>query len=143
MNSLPMKSLISLLIALAFTFSLSAQTELLGTWSGKAVKNGQPMGFTLKILKNGSFLMAYDLNPNDLNIRGTWTLNKGTLSFKNSEGILRYKGLTNELSSGKKNKLIFKSGKRSKTFEYIQGPIVLMGWDEGVAAVVVNHEEQY
>ena len=83
--------------------------------------------------------MAYDLNPNDL-IKGKWKTSKETLTFGNEKlqstgGKGSKKGVTLE----------FKRKGKSVIYGFNIGmpPSVLFGWDEGVAAVVINHEEQY
>lgn len=136
-----MKSFCLFVFACCAAVPLIAQPDLSASWTGKAVKNGQPMGFTLNLYDSGRFLMAYDLNPNELSVKGAWSFADGQLSFKNSDGILILKRLVGR-PGPKQATLTFKHTKGTIRFGRISGPFVLMGWDEGVAAVVVNHEEQ-
>ena len=138
-----MKSLLAIAFSLLISLNLSAQTSLMGAWKGKTVKNGQPMGFILEMYKNGTFTMAYDLNPNDLTVKGKWSLTDRVLSFKNSDGILQLKPFTGKLRAGDDHVITFKKKGKTQKYALIKGPFTLMGWDEGVAAVVINHEEQY
>ena len=139
-----MKKIFFLSLAFLLTCTLSAQTNFIGTWSGSAVKNGQPMGFKLTLLKNGVFTLAYDLNPNDLSIKGTWSHANGKLTFKSKDNKTTLKH-----QKKKNNRDIFVMDFRRNNKRAIYGfnigmpPTVMFGWDEGVAAVVINHEEQY
>ncbi|MDW3648820.1 MAG: hypothetical protein R8P61_17260 [Bacteroidia bacterium] len=138
-----MKSLLAIAFSILIGLSVSAQTSLIGVWKGKTVKNGQPMGFILKMHKNGSFTMAYDLNPNEVSVKGKWSLTDRVLSFKNSDGILHLKPFTGQLRAGDDHIISFRKKGKTQKYALIKGPFTLMGWDEGVAAVVINHEEQY
>lgn len=139
-----MKKFLFLSLALLLSGTLSAQTKFIGTWSGSAVKNGQPMGFKLTLNKDGNFTMAYDLNPNDLSIKGTWSHANGVLTFisgKNKTTLKRQK------KANKNNKtFVMDFNRKNKRaiygFNIGMPPTVMFGWDEGVAAVVINHEEQ-
>ena len=88
--------------------------------------------------------MAYDLNPNDLSIKGTWSHSNGVLTFKSAD---KETTLKRQKKATKGNKDVFVMDFRRKNKRAIYGfnigmpPTVLFGWDEGVAAVVINHEE--
>lgn len=127
------------------SYSLSAQTKFIGTWSGSAVKNGKSMSFKLNLLDNGLFTMAYDLNPNDLGIKGTWSHTKGMLTFKSGDKkttLKRQKKTTKDKQDIFVMKFKWNNNRAIYGFNIGMPPTVLFGWDEGVAAVVVNHEEQ-
>jgi len=88
--------------------------------------------------------MAYDLNPNDVSVMGDWSFDNGTLSFKGSDEELQLKALPKGAKKGKKGFLMeFRHKNKKRKFAALKNPTVLFGWDEGLAAVVVNHEEQY
>ncbi len=129
-----------------FSCVLSAQPDLSGTWTGKTVKNGQPVGFTLKMNKKGAFTMAYDLNPNDLAVKGKWTSKEDALSFKGTDEELQLKRIPKGAKNNKKTCILeFRHNNRSLKMSNLAEPWKIgrfFGWDEGVAAVVINHEEQ-
>lgn len=138
-----MKKILFLGLVFLFSHPLSAQTKFIGTWSGNALKNGKSMDFKLTILKNGNFTLAYDLNPNEISIKGTWSHTKGEITFKtgNKKTTLKRQKKANK----KKGFVMDFRGKNQKAiygFNIGMPPHVLFGWDEGVAAVVINHEEQ-
>ncbi len=131
-----------------FTFSLSAQSP--GRWTGEVQKNGKTVKFNLDLKATGSFLMAYDLNPNDLTVKGRWSSKGDVLSFKTSKGSVQFKKIASKRAS-KGFLLTFKTDKGYSLYNVHGLPkeslrkeaSAVFGWDEGVAAVVVNHEEQY
>ena len=159
-----MKKNLLLVAFLMFSFGLFAQwnegvaavvgiADFRGTWTGEAVKNGQPMGFKLQIQKDGRFTLAYDLNPNDLSIKGRLKATAEGVVFEVETTYIKLKKVSSR-KNAKGFAFIFKKNGRSTT--YAQGaykgvPIArqlkktasMFGWDEGVAAVVINHEEQY
>ena len=140
------KNLLFFTSMMLFSLALSAQPDLSGTWTGKTVKNGQPVGFTLKMNKKGTFTMAYDLNPNDLAVQGQWTFKEGALSFKGTDEELQLKQIRKGAKNNKKTCILaFRYNNRSLKMSTLAEPWKIghfFGWDEGVAAVVINHEEQ-
>ena len=138
------KSLLFFVALMMCSLTISAQSNFVGTWKGKTKKDGKSAVFTLKMNKNGTFTMAYDLNPNDLSVMGNWIYADGRLSFKGSDEELQFRKLNDGTKSGKKGFLLkFKRGKKTVGFQTLSNVSGFFGWDEGVAAVVINHEEQY
>lgn len=138
------------LLATSILFSLNLSAQFSGVWQGTVEKNGKDVDFTLKLQKNGIFSMAYDLNPNDLSVKGRWTTKGDLLNFKTSSGSIQLKKST---SRNPANGFIFTFKKGNKFITYnvhglpkttqLKRVSAVFGWDEGVAAVVINHEEQY
>ena len=152
------KYLFLLASCLMFSLSLSAQSP--GIWGGEVSKDGKRSKFMLKLNSNGTFSAAYDLNPNDLSydlnpndvaVKGRWTVKGDVLIFQVRRRKVQLKKTT---SKGTQNKgsflLTFKKGSEliiyspwgqppSSKFKPMSS---MFGWDEGVAAIVVNHEER-
>ena len=139
------------LLASSLIFSLSLSAQPAGIWGGEVSKDGKKSGFTLSLQKNGTFTMAYDLNPNDLSIKGRWSAKGDMLTFKAGSRTVQLKKTSSKGSQSKKGFLLtFKKGSKliiyspwgqppSSKFKPMSS---MFGWDEGVAAIVVNHEEE-
>jgi len=144
----------SLLLIAFFSFcALSVFAQFSGSYTGKVKIDGKDTKFQLNVSDKGRFTLAYDLNPNDLSIKGALKPSTRGVVFEVETTYLELK----EVSSRKKAKgFTFTFKKNGKSTTYAQAPIKgvsaarqlkkiasMFGWDEGVAAVVVNHEEQY
>ena len=126
---------------------LLAQPDFSGTWSGQTKVKGKSTVFLLRMFDNGKFTLAYDLNPNDLSVMGSWSYKAGTLSFKGSDEELQLKQIAKGAKEAKKVCTIeFRHGNRKSKMGDLNdqwGVANFFGWDKGVTSVVVNHEEQY
>ncbi len=140
-----MKTYLILTLALIFSVSISAQSGgiIPGTYSFKA---GADLSKTIvKPTPKGG--VVFEVETTVMRARGLITdrdTGRPLLKFKNSDGILHLQQLASESQfRNKKGYLRFVTGKGTTSFKYVKGNLTLPGWDEGVAAVVINHEEQY
>lgn len=135
-----MKKYILVVLAAFFALPLFSQGIITGTWKGEFKKNGKTYKYYFKGGQEGEPMFGLP----DMRLKGKFERNGQILMFKNSDGILRLRRLSSESQfRNKRGYLRFKGKKRTISYKYVSGPIALPGWDEGVAAVVVNHEEQY
>jgi len=141
-----MKKMIVLVAGLLFTLSLSAQSINRGDWLGKT-----PSGNAYKM----TVLGGQEGEPRNiviLELEEDVVARKGYfqgqfLKFKTSRGLLVLKRQSSARSfRNEKGFLMFaKPGTRISAelgagvvYKYVSGPLVLPGWDEGVAAVIYN-----
>ncbi len=85
------------------------------------------------------FTMTYVLNPNDLAVKRQWTLKEG------ASEELQLKQIPKGAKNSKKTFILaFRYNNRSLKMSTLAEPWGIgyfFGWDEGVAAIVINHEE--
>jgi len=135
------KNLLFFAVLMMFSLTLPAQSNLLGTWKGKTEKNGKSTSFILTMKKNGKFKVVYP-NLDDVIITGEWGMKPGgVLKFKGSDEELQFKRIDRGARVGEKGGLLkFKRGNKTVRYRTMSNAAGFFGWDEGVAAVVVNHE---
>ena len=139
-----MKTYLILTLALVFSISLSAQSGniVLGQYSFKA---GADLGKQLMVKPSPKGGVVFEVETTVISARGLITdrdTGRPLLQFKNSDGILHLEQLANErMFRNKKGYLRLISEKGTTSYKYIKGNLALPGWDEGVAAVFINHKK--
>jgi hypothetical protein len=83
-----------LLSAALMLFSVSLSAQYAGRWTGKGPLNGKNQGFTLELKSNGTYSMAYDLNPNDLSVKGRWMAKGDALILKSGSNKVQLKRIS-------------------------------------------------
>ena len=122
-------------------FSISAQPDFTGNWSGEGVKNGQPMGFHLAFNDTGQFEIIYEANPSGLEIKGNWKFGRDKLSFKNSDGILVLKQVAQRPKGHRSLLVEFRKGNKSFFFIGASGNFNLLAWEKREKSISLNFEE--
>jgi hypothetical protein len=130
-----MKKIIGFAATMVFVWSLSAQSINRGDWLGKT-----PSGHPYKMIVQGgqegepSSILIID---DDIDSMMKGQLKGDSLSFRSSYGTTVLKRVPyRKPYEGQQSLIIFLPRSGAKVaYKHVSGPVVLSGWDEGVAAV--------
>lgn len=133
-----MKKYIFLIFVIFMSTSLSAQVKM-GVWKGKDTKNW----FTIIVSSHTKAGATCEIETKGMKARGKFSKDGKTLTFSNGKGELALHQLSSERSfKNAKGYLQFVATGGTVSYKVVSGNLALPGWDEGVAAVVINHEER-
>ncbi|MEM7104932.1 MAG: hypothetical protein AAF502_17480 [Bacteroidota bacterium] len=130
-----------LILSLCFSFTVLENDRLNGVWAGEVRGGDHPGSFTLKLHKNGKFVLA--MNKKEMSdLKGSWSLNGDVLSFKGSDEELQAKRIKGKkhLKPGEGKFIHFKRKKRTTSFKLSGGSFKVFGFGDTVDALVIAPE---
>jgi len=132
-----MKNLSCIIFGLLFSVTLFAQPLSEGVYTSES---GKSLKMKLMGGQEGEPILIIE---DEARIKGTFSKDYSRLNLKSTAGHMVMKLVdSRKIGSDQKGLIIFVGDFGRVAYQKVKGPLSLSGWDEGVAAIVVNHEEQ-